>query len=271
MTASYTVVRYVPDPVRDEAVNIGVVAYDDVVVHSRFVDDWRRVRHFGDEDISYLKSFARSVEAASPDQWDLASGSRVTPDAIREMADSWMNSIQFTEPRATLLSPHEAVQHLAPRFLAGIAQARPRRRTRHYARGMVIRTLTRTLRERGLHGQNLLQRDGRVVGRREAHRFDAVLGGGDLVAAAHGVSFDSHLPKRSRESLDAIKWAVDDIHQANAGIVLGILALSPSEPDSEVGRLYDATTRVLEDLGAEVLSPDSLSPWASRVIGRFVS
>lgn len=63
MVSYYTVVQYYPDPIADERINIGVMAFGDGRVRSRFIQDWRRVEQFGGEDISFLHDFARRAEA----------------------------------------------------------------------------------------------------------------------------------------------------------------------------------------------------------------
>ena len=40
MTSFYSVVRYVPDPIAEEAINIGVVAFKEGKLRFRFVEDW---------------------------------------------------------------------------------------------------------------------------------------------------------------------------------------------------------------------------------------
>ena len=47
MTSYYTVVRYVPDVVRDERVNIGVIVFSDNEKRSQFLKNWGRVKSLG--------------------------------------------------------------------------------------------------------------------------------------------------------------------------------------------------------------------------------
>jgi hypothetical protein len=90
MAAFYTVVPYVPDPVRDERLNIGVLVFGDGQVRSRFVDNWHRVRNFGEERIDFLRSFARSAD-------------RLTEEEVRRVARTWHSSIRPGEGFPTLL------------------------------------------------------------------------------------------------------------------------------------------------------------------------
>jgi len=96
-----------------------------------------------------------------------------------------------------------------------------------------------------------------------------VLGNSHPLLAAHGLSFDLPRILRVRESLDAIKWAVDDVRQRDSSLGLGILTLPPSdEENSELHGLYDEANRVFDELGATVLSIDSFPEWASSAVAR---
>src|SRR4051812_34186562 len=105
MPARYTVVQYVPDPIADERINIGVIAFTEDRIVPRFLHDWSRVRRFGGADVSFLKAFARQLhEEVSPalflDGFERAVGN-VNAGSILSASENWMNSIQLTAPRAS--------------------------------------------------------------------------------------------------------------------------------------------------------------------------
>jgi hypothetical protein len=62
MITKYSVVRYEPRPLSGEAINIGVIAWTDGKIVTRFVEDWRRVRTFGRENIDFLREFVQKLE-----------------------------------------------------------------------------------------------------------------------------------------------------------------------------------------------------------------
>jgi len=51
MVSRYSIVQYVPNPIADQRINIGVLAFDDNRVCVRFLSNWERVKRFGMEDI----------------------------------------------------------------------------------------------------------------------------------------------------------------------------------------------------------------------------
>src|SRR5437016_5244403 len=103
----YAVVRYVPDPIRDERINIGVVVTGQTgeFAGAKFTHDFQRAKSFGAEDLGFLKDFSKMLEdlTVQPQlrlelekepSWDLTT--------IRVVHQQWGNAIQFGEPRAAL-------------------------------------------------------------------------------------------------------------------------------------------------------------------------
>ena len=59
MASRYSVIQYVPNPIADERINIGVLAFNEQVVKVHFLSRWDRVRDFGQvKDIDFLQNFA---------------------------------------------------------------------------------------------------------------------------------------------------------------------------------------------------------------------
>lgn len=100
LECDFSLVRYVPDPVKNEFVNIGVMlreaARPDVPV-LRFTRDWARVRCVDpDADIEMLEAMEAEMR-----QRLLESGTDATP-LMRTIEDSFSHQLQMTEPKAFL-------------------------------------------------------------------------------------------------------------------------------------------------------------------------
>jgi len=104
MVCYYTIVRYYPDPITDERINIGVIVFGDGKVRSRFVRDWHRVEQFGGEDISYLHEFAQRVKG-----WD--------ETTLKDCIGRWNRSIQFRKPSPSLRTPEKLLDEETRLFL----------------------------------------------------------------------------------------------------------------------------------------------------------
>lgn len=106
MASRYSVIQYVPNPIADERINIGVIVFDEKIIKVHFLRSWERVKAFGKEDIRFLRDFARRMGEASkngllfPNDDPNNGQSRV--DRLRKVSRGWINSIQFTEPRGSL-------------------------------------------------------------------------------------------------------------------------------------------------------------------------
>jgi hypothetical protein len=103
LRCEFSLVRYVPDVVKGEFANIGVVlreAGDGGAVAVRFTRDWSRVRCIHPEaDVSLLESLEEEVSQR------LQSGVQVRVNAkpiIETLQDTLSNSVQMTEMRGTL-------------------------------------------------------------------------------------------------------------------------------------------------------------------------
>src|SRR5262245_19715811 len=110
MTTYYTVVQYLPKPLSGERMNVGVIAWADGQIATKFIDDWRRVRSFGGEDIDFVRDFVRRVEEASEDIPSLPGfvhDRAIDEGRLRKFIGDWVNSIQFSEPKASLKPPLE--------------------------------------------------------------------------------------------------------------------------------------------------------------------
>ena len=104
LQCEFLLVRYVPDPVKNEFVNIGVLlreaarpeaAWQPTMV--RFTRDWARVRCVDpDADIEMLEAMEMEMRRRLGE-----SGSDTTP-LLKTIADSFSHQLQITEPKACL-------------------------------------------------------------------------------------------------------------------------------------------------------------------------
>ncbi|MGA7706249.1 MAG: DUF3037 domain-containing protein [Acidobacteriaceae bacterium] len=96
----FFLVRYVPDAVKNEFVNIGVVLRESgrpETAHVRFTRDWARVRCVDPEvDTGMLEALEYEVRER------LSSGVTETALMMKALEDSFSNMLQITEPKACL-------------------------------------------------------------------------------------------------------------------------------------------------------------------------
>jgi hypothetical protein len=115
----FFLLRYVPDAVKDEFVNIGVLMLDasqatgEPFAQIRFTDDWSRVRCIDPvADIEVLEGFGEAVRA------ELARGHEGRESLLKRLNDSFSNLIQIATAKACLTeSPQQEVELLAKLYL----------------------------------------------------------------------------------------------------------------------------------------------------------
>ncbi len=105
MPAYCSVIQYVPDVVRGERINVGVVVFGDGRTRVRMLADWSRVRAFATADVvDGLLAAGRDIEGMGEAE-------------IRAAARSPTSSVQLTKPAGSLLDADVLLEQSAPRFL----------------------------------------------------------------------------------------------------------------------------------------------------------
>jgi len=122
----FFVLRYVPDAVKEEFVNIGVVMFEPGANGSGFADahftkDWRRVRCVDPQaDIEVLEALERDIRRQ-------ISGVHDREVLIKRLEDSFSNSIQLTTRKACQAeNPASELEYLAKLYLEDMKLPRPR-------------------------------------------------------------------------------------------------------------------------------------------------
>ncbi len=100
LACEFFLIRYVPDPVKNEFVNIGVLLREAArpeQMQLRFTHDWQRIRFFDpDADTEMLEALEIELRHRLMEKID---GARPLMDVLH---DSFSNAIQVTEARACL-------------------------------------------------------------------------------------------------------------------------------------------------------------------------
>lgn len=142
MPCEFFLVRYVPDVVKGEFVNIGVVLREvgsDAGAMVRFTRDWSRVRCMdADADLGLLEALEGEIGAR------LSVGLRVAPGikpVMDVLQDTLSNSVQVTEARACLAESLPAeMEQLMRMYVESLKLKVERRRTGRAAIAGAMRT-----------------------------------------------------------------------------------------------------------------------------------
>lgn len=275
MASRYSVIQYVPNPIAGERINVGVVVYSADSVRVRFVNNWERVRHFGMENIEFLKNFACQMEDEAEvgllfpeDQSEMANHEK-----ILRIAKGWINSIQFTEPRGSLSNVDELLDDVTSTYLREqdlelIPKVKVRDRQ---AAAKIIRRKTREvlMQKFGERTGEFLKKDYGVKGISTNNKFDVVVANGRPYFAAHGISFEVDIPDTLK---DAVSWKISDVKKHLPSFPLAILMLPPKSEQNnynQIEKRYKQTMEAYKILGAEIIQEDSVERWVLEQINNL--
>src|SRR5437588_4011038 len=253
MTAFYTVVQYVPDPVSDERVNVGVLAFGDGKVRARFLSNWSRVAQFGrSSDVAFLRDAASSLAAA-------------TEDDIRSAVASYADVIQLSEPRGSLLQPEELLQDISARFLwAAPAQVRAAR-SHFQAVADAKRPVKDALANRfGKDGAGLVKQNLLMTGVNASHQIPVGIQNGKLLGGVFALSFE--VERALEREIRATAFSVEDVRAKYPDLPLAVAALPPRDDTRD---LFFFARDLFPKFGVGVYVEAEIEPWVSNVATNF--
>ena len=265
MVTKYSVVRYLPNPLSGEMINIGVIAWGEGKIASRFARDWRRAKAFGREDISFLRDFVEQMEASTLTQERLLTfgPNRIDAQQLEQIAKDWSNSIQFSELRTSLRSPDEVIREVSSIYLPELRHYSQTGRTRRMAAILALHRVSQVLIDtRGPRASDLIKKEYGIQGKVDEHLFDVVVANGRPFLAAQGLSFEKSFTRTVQKDVDATAWAVDDVRGNHKHLPMAILALTPGGPCPPVER----ARKIFRALDADMISERQIDGWVKKRI-----
>lgn len=144
----FLLLRYVPDVVKGEFVNVGIVMLENASAGGgfagvRFARDWRRVRCLDPEaDLEIFEALESEIRARlQSDAMDCSKGGQAMSQRdwiLKIIADSFSNTVQATELQAVLAeSPQAELAKLAEMYLESPARTRRLQAGRHVIYGQM--------------------------------------------------------------------------------------------------------------------------------------
>jgi len=273
MISRYSVIHYVPNPIADERINIGVIVFNEEIVKVHFLHSWERINAFATEDTRFLQDFAKRMYLASKNGLvfpsDNPQSGQTKQERLTNVARDWINSIQFTEPRASLEDIDSVLEDCINTYLVDKMPMYPNVRDRQAAKRIVATSVRAVLKERlGNRATEFFKKDAEAIvkGFRSSHNFDVLVANGHPYLAAHGVSFEVRTHK---ETLDALSWWIEDVKKRDHDFPLAVVTLPPkTESDiySQLFETYEHTRDTYTNLGASVLLEEEVPAWTNQVL-----
>jgi DUF3037 family protein len=281
----YSIVRYVPDAIRGEQVNVGVIALkaDGSFAGVRFDRTFARARTLGRRrDVGFLRELRKSLEDLAEDQNNeqlpflvggerhtstLAGHPRLEVPLLTSLSTRWSNSIQLSEPRASLeTDPLRLLDEVYRRYVAPEeetvgARARDRRWiVARAARALEARVQTDLTEQ----PSEFVRRNHEVDGAVERHMFEIVLGRMEVAHAIGAISFESDDRDLVAREVESAAWTIDDTRRARPALPITLLVIE-REDSAELKR----AERICRALSATVVRSGQVDHWASVAIGQL--
>ncbi len=114
--------------------------------------------------------------------------------------------------------------------------------------------------------KKILKTNYSVSGTHGNNEFDVVVANGQPYLAAHGMSFEVHIPTAIQNS---VSWMISDVKNKRPDFPLAIVVLPPRQETSDYKKLeslYKQNRSTYLELGAAVLVEDEIESWVSPKI-----
>jgi hypothetical protein len=256
MASYYSVIQFVPNPLNDERVNVGVITFDDDEVHSRTLQNWSRVHSFVGNNSAEIR---HAVDALL--KVDLSS------EVVRHIASSWRHSLQLTEPKASTSDSFDLLAEISDLMLID-----PERQTRSNTKLSVLRDarmqLESALYSRWSNVEAPVRVEQRIqlAGKFAAHSADIAVSNGHVLVAAGAISFARRSTTPLAKDVSDIAWMLDDLQQDADSPPMAVLV---APPDDRRRSDFASAVEVFRSLNATVVERAKIGDWASEVIAEL--
>ncbi len=262
MSSFYSVIRYVPDPIANESINIGVVVFGEGKPTFRFLKRWNRAHYFGKETTGFLREFADSMSSGQIDMFDKED--LTNEDVLKSVLGRWRNSVQFTSPRGSLRSPDQLLGEVVKIYLReAIPQGKNKRILREQAVALAARTVHHVIADRfGAAGKILVKRRFALEGNLDKHDFDLVIANGSPYLGAYALSFQVPDTVGLRREIDAAAFALEDVRKADRRLPLAVVAV----PSKKTNDAYDRAKRIFRSVGAQFIEHEKFENFSTKIV-----
>jgi hypothetical protein len=265
----YSLVQVVPDLVRGERMNVGVVAWDVKSSEGavRFTKQRQRLRALGLVDPAFLRDFEVWLKEAlaMPGQELFATPGRPEkPWSLKEMkraASDWAGVIQLSEPHPSrgesAADVADEVYDRAVHLRAPLSDAEAGKRA---IRRSVATTVRNALKRRfGETSPVTVRVTQEVSGAVDSHVFDVVLSNGDPRSVLVTPNLRDPRTTEVRRDLDAAAWSVQDVSSTSADIRFGLVRDPAARPV-----LLTHVDALMASLPLEPVDRENLAEWAAE-------
>lgn len=256
----FSLIRYVPDPVKNEFVNIGVLLREaaepgqDGVVRTelRFTQDWKRVRCVDPHaDVDMLEALEGELRERI-----------ASPDMLRLLGDSLSNVVQMTEPKACLADTFQTQIDQLMRLYVEIHKVE--RESKRSGRAAILAETRKAFERQGVWRYMRHQIAAEpYLGEGDSLKIDFGYRPNGVIKMFHAVSLDNDLnaAKSLAFSVRALAEGLTKIDQATLQLTAIVEAVGDVSEDGENRKQYRR--------GVELMERNDIRVWPLSQVARL--
>ncbi|MFC0672579.1 DUF3037 domain-containing protein [Brachybacterium hainanense] len=234
MEHRYWTIRYVPDPVRDERVNIGIIvgSVDDQDWAIRHVESATRANHLGGESgraLAYVRALARRVESALLPNELPRTVEPVSTAFIERLRVHQENSVQLSEARTVVAASAEAAMDL----IYPLMVEEPPPRQRSVGRQRITKLMDDAFHRRFEQAGVPMRKKVSARASSATGSFDFALGTDGAMQLAQAWSFTVQSMDDLQQQFQSWNWLVSRVREAGAILGRGnddVMSIAPETP-----------------------------------------
>jgi Protein of unknown function (DUF3037) len=255
MPSYYSVIQFVPDPIANERINVGVVVRDESGngdVH--VLNNWNRVRGFLGADPVMVRALIEDIVPTL-----------VSVAAMKEVSSGWAGSIQLTTPQRSPRDAESLLETMSARMLTDSEIHEPHQTKRTVAREAQNR-LAAAIKARADLPENYVhvRSNQPFLGRYLTHTADVSLHNGQGLLAAKSISFIQSSSSFLAKEVELSFWALEDIRNHQPDVALAVLAAPPTRP--ELQEQFETARELYRQIDAPVVPLSTMRQWAREVV-----
>lgn len=260
-TYSYTVARFLPDMIRNEPINIGIIVVDSGTGKTahRFMDNLLGLGpRCPGADLLDLEEIVGSIQVG-----DMPDG----VDALARLADRHAYSLQFTSPRAVTAPTLEDALRIAFDTYVGEAGADEAAPARTPARIKLLGEIDAEASRFGM-GEEAAMPQPEFAGARGVFRPDRAFRVGDGAVALHALPFAAQ-PGRALRDAKVLAIDYEDAAARTADLeCAAIVDQAPGGDNPSWQEMYEQAAGHLKDKNCEVVPAARLSAYVEGIARR---
>ncbi len=259
---SYSVSRFVPDPIKNEPVNIGVIVVDPETGKAahRFLHSLRSLSpRCPGADLKSLEGIVNSIQVT-----DMPGG----VDDLEDLAQGYTNLLQFTPPRAVVASSLEDSLQRAFETYIGRDVVRAGSGRVKSPKEILLMEIDAALSNDGNFMGGVVAKRHAFAGRRGRFVPDRSVSSRDWIFALHAISFNVKAGAKIQSVLnDAKAFAVDfeDAREKNEGLECTVVMEPAAAGECEGAESCAQAIGHLKDRDCKVIRRNGIKPCAQQL------